>query len=63
MQKNDAEFRVLINSSYKSHLKRLYSQKVYAGAEFVDVITVLEHANLHARELRKLSDLYHGLKK
>jgi len=61
MRKNDAAFRVLINSSYRSHLKRLYSQKAYAGASFIDVITVLEHANLHVRELRKLSDLYYNL--
>ena len=61
MRKNDAAFRVLINSSYKNHLKRLYSQKAYAGATFIEAISVLEHANLHVRELRKLSDLYYNL--
>lgn len=58
MRKNDNAFRALTNSSYEKHLERLYSQKAYAGSSFVEAVSILEDANFHLREVRKLSELY-----
>ncbi len=58
MRKNDNAFRALTNSGYKKHLERLYSQKAYAGSSFVEAVSILEDANSHLREIRKLSELY-----
>ncbi len=58
MRKNDTVFRELINTSYRKHLERLYSQKAYAGTSFVEAISIFEDASAHLREIRKLSELY-----
>lgn len=55
---NDRILRDIITSSYKDHLKRLISQKAYAGASFVEVLSVLESSNAKLREIRKLAESY-----
>ena len=62
MRKNDVIFRNLMNESYQKHLERLYTQKAYAGSFFVEALSILEDANAHVREIRKLSELYAKLK-
>lgn len=58
IRRNDRILRAIITSSYKDHLKRLYSQKAYAGSEFVELVSVIESSNAKLREIRKLSEEY-----
>ena len=61
MHKNDNDLRESITKGYKKHLRRLYTQKEYAGSSFVEVISLLENANSHLREIRKLLEIYNKL--
>lgn len=58
MRRNDAVFRSLVDSSYRSHLKRLYTQKAYSGSAFLEAVSIMDDANMHLREVRKISEIY-----
>jgi phosphate:Na+ symporter len=58
IRRNDRILRDMINSGYRDHLNRLISQKAYAGASFVEVISVIESSNSKLREIRKLAESY-----
>ncbi len=61
IRKNDIELRALINSGYKSHLRRLYSQKAYSGTFYAEVVSLVEASNANVREIRKLAEMYSRL--
>ncbi|WP_424358973.1 hypothetical protein [Methanocella sp. MCL-LM] len=54
MKQNDAALREQINASYGNHMRRLYTQKAYAGAMLVELLSVIEASNARVREIRKL---------
>lgn len=58
IRKNDRLLRDMITSGYRDHLNRLHSQKAYAGAAFVEVVSVIESSNAKLREIRKLAESY-----
>ena len=58
IRKNDRLLRDMVTSGYKEHLNRLHSQKAYAGAAFVEVMSVIESSNAKLREIRKLAESY-----
>ena len=62
IRKNDIELRALINSGYRNHLKRLYSQEAYTGTYYAEVISLIEASNANVREIRKLAEMYSKLK-
>ena len=63
MRKNDIALRELTNKSYQKHMKRMASEKAYAGSAFVEALSILEAANAKVREVRKLSETYRKLGK
>ena len=58
VKRNDDELRDSINQGYREHLKRLYSQKAYAGTAFVRLMHRIEGANSVVGNIRKLSESY-----
>jgi phosphate:Na+ symporter len=58
IRKNDRLLRDMINSGYRDHLRKIQSQKTYAGSSFVEVISIIESSNAKLREIRKLAESY-----
>jgi phosphate:Na+ symporter len=58
IRRNDRLFRDMITSGYKDHLEKAYSKKAYAGASFVEIISIIESSNAKLREIRKLAESY-----
>ncbi|MBN1169429.1 Na/Pi cotransporter family protein [Candidatus Micrarchaeota archaeon] len=61
IKRNDAELGDIITQSYKDHLRRLYTQKAYAGTTFVRLIHMIESANSVAGNIRQFSETYSKL--
>lgn len=59
LRQNDVLLRKLITTEYEDHMIQLLkSREAYAGATFVDAISIIETSNAKVREIRKLSEEY-----
>lgn len=48
----------LVHEGYRRHIRRLHNRKAYAGSMFAELISILEIANYHVRDIRKLEQEY-----